>query len=123
MVSSNAEGGSMAGATILKLTDADFDTQLKGQPLVVVDFWAEWCGPCKMIAPVLEELAGEYAGRMAVGKVDVDENRQTAAKFGIRSIPTLLFFKDGSRVDQVIGAHSKATIKAKIEQLLNNKEK
>jgi thioredoxin 1 len=123
MVSSNAEGGSMAGATILKLTDADFDTQVKGQPLVVVDFWAEWCGPCKMIAPVLEELAGEYAGRMAVGKVDVDENRQTAAKFGIRSIPTLLFFKDGSRVDQVIGAHSKATIKAKIEQLLNNKEK
>ncbi len=109
----------MAGANILKLTDADFDAQVKGQPLVVVDFWAEWCGPCRVIAPVLEELAGEYAGRVAVGKVNVDENRQVAAKFGIRSIPTLLFFKDGSRVDQVIGAHPKATIKAKIEQLLN----
>jgi thioredoxin 1 len=111
----------MAGANILKLTDADFDAQVKGQPLVVVDFWAEWCGPCRVIAPVLEELAVEYAGRMAVGKLNVDENRQVAAKFGIRSIPTLLFFKDGSRVDQVVGAHPKATIKAKIEQWLNSK--
>jgi thioredoxin 1 len=111
----------MAGANILKLTDADFDAQVKGQPLVVVDFWAEWCGPCRVIAPVLEELAVEYAGRMAVGKLNVDENRQVAAKFGIRSIPTLLFFKEGSRVDQVVGAHPKATIKAKIEQWLNSK--
>ena len=111
----------MAGANILKLTDADFDAQVKAQPLVVVDFWAEWCGPCRVIAPVLEELAVEYAGRMAVGKLNVDENRQVAAKFGIRSIPTLLFFKDGSRVDQVVGAHPKATIKAKIEQWLNSK--
>jgi thioredoxin 1 len=112
----------MGGANILNLTDADFDAQVKAQPFVIVDFWAEWCGPCRVIAPVLEELAGEYSGRLAVGKVNVDENRQTAAKFGIRSIPTLLFFKDGSRVDQVIGAHPKGTIKAKIEQLLNSKE-
>jgi thioredoxin 1 len=109
----------MAAAKILKLTDDDFDAQVKGEPLILVDFWAEWCGPCRMIAPVLEELAGEYSGRLAVGKVNVDENRQIAARFGIRSIPTLLFFRDGSRVDQVIGAHPKATLKAKIEQLIN----
>jgi thioredoxin 1 len=110
----------MPNAKILKMTDADFDTQVKAQPLLVVDFWAEWCGPCRMIAPALEELAGEYADRLAVGKVNVDENRQIAARFGIRSIPTLLFFRDGSRVDQVVGAHPKATIKAKIDQLLLN---
>jgi thioredoxin 1 len=109
----------MANAKILTLTDADFDAQVKAQPLLVVDFWAEWCGPCRMIAPVLEELVGEYGDRLAVGKVNVDENRQTAARFGIRSIPTLLFFRDGARVDQVVGAHPKGTIKAKIDQLLN----
>ena len=109
----------MAGARIVKLTDADFDAQVKAEPLMVVDFWAEWCGPCRMIAPVLEELAAEYGDRLVVGKVNVDENRQIAARFGIRSIPTLLFFRDGSRVDQVIGAHPKGTIKAKIDQLLN----
>lgn len=109
----------MPDAKILKLTDADFDAQVKAQPLIVVDFWAEWCGPCRMIAPVLEELAGEYADRLAVGKLNVDENRQVAARFGIRSIPTLLFFRDGARVEQVVGAHPKSTIKAKIDQLLN----
>jgi len=109
----------MTDARIVKLTDADFDALVKTQPLMVVDFWAEWCGPCRMIAPILEELAGEYADRLVVGKVNVDENRQTAARFGIRSIPTLLFFLHGARADQVIGAHPKATIKAKIDQLLN----
>lgn len=109
----------MAQGKILMLTDADFDAQVKAQPLIVVDFWAEWCGPCRMVAPVLEELANEYGDRLAVGKVNVDENRQTAARFGIRSIPTLMFFRGGSRVDQVIGAHPKATLKAKIDQLLN----
>jgi thioredoxin 1 len=109
----------MADAKILKLTDVDFDTQVKAQPLMIVDFWAEWCGPCRMIAPVLEELAAEYADRLAVGKVNVDEDRQIAARFGIRSIPTLLFFRDGARIDQVVGAHSKSAIKAKIDQLLN----
>ena len=108
----------MADAKILKLTDADFDSQVKAQPLIVVDFWAEWCGPCRMIAPALEELAGEYGGRLTVGKLNVDENRQIAARFGIRSIPTLLFFRDGARVDQVVGAHPKGAIKAKIDQLL-----
>lgn len=109
----------MAHGKILKLTDADFEEKVKSEPLIVVDFWAEWCGPCRMVAPVLEELANEYSDRLAVGKVNVDENRQTAARFGIRSIPTLMFFRDGSRVDQVIGAHPKATIKAKIDHLLN----
>jgi len=109
----------MPDAKFLTLTDADFDAQVKTQPLLVVDFWAEWCGPCRMIAPMLEELVGEYGDRLAVGKVNVDENRQTAARFGIQSIPTLLFFRDGARVDQVVGAHPKGTIKAKIDQLLN----
>lgn len=109
----------MPDAKILTLTDADFDTQVKAQPLMIVDFWAEWCGPCRMVAPVLEELAGEYADRLAVGKVNVDENRQIAARFGIRSIPTLLFFRDGARMDQLVGAHPKGAIKAKIGQLLN----
>ncbi len=109
----------MPVAKILKLSDADFEAQVKAEPLLVVDFWAEWCGPCRMIAPALEELAGEYAGRLAVGKVNVDENRQVAARFGIRSIPTLLFFRDGIRVDQVVGAHPKSTIKAKIDHFLN----
>ena len=108
----------MAGK-ILKLTDADFDEKVKAEPLILVDFWAEWCGPCRMIAPILEELAEEYSGRLTIGKVNVDESRQVAARFGIRSIPTLMFFRDGGRVDQVIGAHPKSTLKAKIEQLLN----
>jgi thioredoxin 1 len=109
----------MAHEDILTLTDATFDAQVKAQPLVLVDFWAEWCGPCRMVAPVLEELAGEYKGRLAVGKVNVDENRQIAARFGIRSIPTLLFLRDGVRVDQIVGAHPKSTIKGKIDQLLS----
>jgi len=108
----------MAGK-ILKLTDADFDEKVKSEPLILVDFWAEWCGPCRVIAPVLEELAGEYSGRLTIGKVNVDENRQTAARFGIRSIPTLMCFRDGSRADQVIGSHPKSTLKTKIEQLIN----
>jgi len=109
----------MGEAKIVTLTDADFDAQVKTQPLMLVDFWAEWCGPCRMIAPLLEQLASEYSDRLAVGKVNVDENRQTTTRFGIRSIPTLMFFRGGNRVDQVIGAHPKNTIKAKIDQLLN----
>ncbi|MBI4537829.1 MAG: thioredoxin [candidate division NC10 bacterium] len=108
----------MAGQAILTLTDADFDTQAKAHPVLLVDFWAEWCGPCRMIAPILEELAGEYAGRLTVGKVNVDENRQTAARFGVRSIPTLIILRGGNRVEQVIGAHPKAALKSKIDQVL-----
>ncbi len=111
----------MASPQILTLTDTDFDTKLKTEPLALVDFWAEWCGPCKAIAPVLDELAGEYAGRLVIGKVNVEENAQTTARFGIRSIPTLRVMKNGARVDQIVGAHpthAKQVIRAKIEQHL-----
>jgi thioredoxin 1 len=108
----------MAAPQIVTLTDGDFDQQVQAHPLVLVDFWAEWCGPCRMIAPLLDELAGEYAGRVVIGKVNVDQNGQTAARFGVRSIPTLLFMKHGSRVDQIVGAKPKKDIKDKIEQHL-----
>jgi len=94
----------MANPDIVTLTDADFEVQIKAHPRLLVDFWAEWCGPCRMIAPVLEELAGEYKDRLTIGKVNVDENRQVAARFGIRSIPTLLLLRDGgSAWIQIVG--------------------
>lgn len=105
----------MAG-NILKLTDADFDENvLRRKGLTIVDFWAEWCGPCRMIAPVLEELAQEYGEKLTIGELNVDENRHVTARYGIMSIPTLLFFKDGARVDQLIGAVPKSVIKARID--------
>lgn len=108
----------MSAAKIVQVTDADFDTAIQAPGLVVVDFWAEWCVPCKAIAPVLEELAADYTGRLQVAKLNVDENRQTPARFGIRGIPTLLFFRDGARVDQLIGNLPKAQIRSKVESLL-----
>lgn len=105
----------MAG-NIVKLTDSDFDENvLRRKGLTIVDFWAEWCGPCRMIAPILEELAQEYGERLTIGKLNVDENRHVTARYGIMSIPTLLFFKDGTKVDQVIGAVPKSVIKARID--------
>lgn len=88
-----------------------------GKP-VVIDFWAEWCGPCRMIAPVVEELATEYDGRVAVTKCDVDNNDALAAKYAVRNIPTLVFIKNGEVVDKMVGAASKDAIKAKIDALL-----
>ncbi len=108
----------MASPDIVTLTDDNFDSQSKAHTRMLVDFWAEWCGPCRTIAPALEELAGEYKGRLTIGKVNVDENRLIASRYGIRSIPTLLFLRDGERVDQVVGAHPKATLKSKIDQFL-----
>lgn len=90
--------------------------QSKG--LVLVDFWAQWCGPCHAIAPTLEELAGQYAGRARIFKLDVDANQKTAMRFNVRSIPMILFFKDGRHVDTVLGAVPKQTIEAKMEQHL-----
>jgi thioredoxin 1 len=100
------------------VTDATFAEEvLNDDKPVVVDFWAEWCGPCKLIGPVLDELASEYAGRVKVTKLNVDENPSTSAKFGIRSIPTLMFFKKGKLVDQVIGAPSKSDLKKRFEAI------
>ncbi len=109
----------MASDKVIHVTDHDFDEQvIKGKGLILVDFWAEWCGPCRIVAPVLEELAVEYEGQITVTKLNVDENRRTAARFGIRSIPTIMFFKDGSQVEQIIGALPKSAIKAKVQQHL-----
>ncbi len=106
----------MATETTLHLTEAAFDQTLAEHPEpMLVDFWAEWCGPCKAIAPVLDELGREYAGRVTIAKVNVDEHPGLAARFQVRSIPTLLFFKGGQVVDQVIGAVPKAQIKKRLD--------
>jgi thioredoxin 1 len=94
---------------VVELTDADFEEKvIKSDQVVVVDFWASWCGPCRMIGPIIEGLAKEYAGRITVGKINVDNNHQTAAKYGIMSIPAVLIFKGGNVVESMIGARSKA---------------
>jgi thioredoxin 1 len=99
----------------IEITDANFDEIIKTDKPVLVDFWAEWCGPCKMIGPVVEELAGEYEGKVIIGKLDVDSNPEISAKFGIRSIPTLLVIKNGQVVDKQVGAVSKAVLSQKLE--------
>ena len=97
--------------TILKLTDAEFESQvIKSEIPILVDYWAEWCGPCKMIAPVLEEVAQELSGKVLIGKLNVDENTQTPPKYGIRGIPTLMLFKNGETVGTQVGALSKSDL-------------
>jgi thioredoxin 1 len=99
----------------VEITDANFEEIIASEKPVLVDFWAEWCGPCKMIGPVVEELASEYEGKAVVGKVDVDNNPAVSAKFGIRSIPTLLVFKGGEVVDKQIGAVPKSVLSQKLD--------
>ena len=103
----------------VELTDANFeDLAVKSDKPVVVDFWAEWCGPCRMVAPVVEELSKDYEGKALVGKVDVDAINEISAKYGIRNIPTILFLKNGEVVDKQVGAAPKAALAEKLEKLL-----
>jgi thioredoxin 1 len=102
----------------LELTDGNIKEIINSGKPVVIDFWAEWCGPCRMVGPIVEELAKEFEGQVIIGKMDVDENTETPNEYGIRNIPTILFFKDGQVVDKQIGATQKAVLAAKIQALL-----
>jgi thioredoxin 1 len=110
----------MASGKYITLTDANFQDEVLNEPElpILVDFWATWCGPCRVIAPAIEELARDFEGRAKIAKLDVDDNPQVAMQFGIRSIPTLLFFKDGRVVDQLIGAASKKVLADKLSALV-----
>ncbi len=103
----------------LEITDANFEELvIKSDKPVMLDFWAVWCGPCRMIAPIVEEMSGEYEGKAVIGKVDVDNNQEVAMKYGIRNIPTVLFIKNGEVVDKQVGAAPKAAFAAKLDALL-----
>jgi thioredoxin 1 len=106
-------------ADLLHVTDENFDAEImKSEVPAMVDFWAEWCGPCKMVGPVIEELAAQYQGKVKIAKMDVDKNRQTPAKFGIRNIPTLIFFKGGQVAQTIVGAQPKSYIEQELKRLL-----
>lgn len=106
-------------ADLLQVTDENFDAEImKSDIPAMVDFWAEWCGPCRMVGPVVEELAAQYKGQVKIGKMDVDKNRGTPAKFGIRNIPTLIFFKGGQVAQTIIGAQPKSYIEQELKKLL-----
>jgi thioredoxin 1 len=108
----------MASPNILNLNKDNFSKEVieSGSP-VLVDFWAEWCGPCKMIGPILDELADEYQGKVRIGKVDIDSQQELAAQFGVRAVPTLLIFKQGQVAEQMVGARSKRDIKTSIDRV------
>ena len=109
----------MASDKIVQVTDSDFEEKvLKSSTPVIVDFWAEWCGPCRMVAPVLEELADEFDGKAVIAKMNVDDHKETPAKFGIQAIPTMIFFKDGKETAKIVGVEAKAGIQEKINAML-----
>ena len=108
----------MAAANIVTANDTNFQSEvLQANTPVLVDFWAEWCGPCKMLSPILDELAQEFDGRIRIGKVNIDDHQELAAQYGIHSIPTLLLFKQGQVADQIVGARSKRDLKASFERV------
>ena len=102
----------------LEVTDANFEELVNAGKPMVLDFWAEWCGPCRMVSPIIDELATENEGKVTIGKMDVDNNNDVVAQFGIRNIPTVLFFKEGKLVDKQVGAAQKSAFVAKIDALL-----
>jgi thioredoxin 1 len=103
----------------IEITDANFAAEVEGSDIpVLVDFWAPWCGPCKMIAPIVEEIATEYQGKLKVGKLNTDDNTQVATKFGIMSIPTLMIFKGGEVVERIVGAQAKDSLTTKIDSVI-----
>jgi thioredoxin 1 len=109
----------MASDKIMHVTDADFEQKvLKNTLPVVVDFWAEWCGPCRMVAPTLDQIAGEFENQAVIAKLNVDENRQTPGQYSIHAIPTMIFFKNGKEVSRLVGAETKNAIKSKIDEML-----
>jgi len=113
-------GDEKMGVNTVVVTDANFEDEVIQSELpVLVDFWAEWCGPCKMIAPVLDEIASDLDGKLTIGKLDVDENQSTAMAFGLMSIPTLMLFKDGQQVETIVGFQQKAQLLGRIQTHLN----
>lgn len=109
----------MASDAIIELSDSTFESEVVNSDLpVLVDFWAPWCGPCRAIAPLVEEISSSYEGKIKVGRMNVDENQSTTMKFGIRSIPTIIMFKDGEAVDQIIGAVPKGEIERVVDKSL-----